>query len=80
MLGSEKVVQNVVAFGIASNEYETILGDHRPQYVDINTVSLLKLNIDDIGFPTIRRLKSSNPKCVKKYTTKTHESFISHNI
>ena len=80
MLGSEGVINNLMAFGMASEDNETVLSDHRPQYVDINIENVVNLNKHDIGVPTIRRLKSSDQKCVDKYVKKTMDNFVSCNI
>ena len=68
-----------MAFGMASEVYGTVLGNHHPQYVDISIDYVLNLNTHDIGAPTARRLKSSDPKCVNKYVQSFMKNFISHN-
>ena len=80
LLGSEGVMENVLAMGIASKEYDPVLGDHRPQYVDLNIKNILKLNVHDAESPTSRRLKSSNPKSTETYINKTKDHFSAHNI
>ena len=80
MLGSEGVMNNVIAMGIATKEYDPVLGDHRPQYVDINIKNLLELNGHENECPPPRRLKSSNPKSVDTYVVKTEEHFKAHNV
>ena len=80
ILGSEVVMRNVRALGIATEWYDPVMGDHRPQYVDIDVESMLHLNVYDIGAPTSRKLKSSNPKSVDTYIKKVKENFEIHNI
>ena len=80
MLCSEGVLKNVRAMGIANEQYDQTIGDHRPQYVDIDVQSLLQLNVHDIGTPTARKLRSTDPKCVEKYLLKASENFVNHNI
>ena len=80
MLCSEGVLKNVRAMGIARETYDPNLGDHNPQYVDIDARSLLCLNIHDVGTPSARKLKSSNPKRVSAYLDKVKANFENHNI
>ena len=80
ILGSEGVMRNVRALGIATEWYDPVMGDHRPQYVDIDVESILQLNVYDIGAPTSRKLKSSNPKSVETYIRKVIENFENHNV
>ena len=80
MLGSEGVVKNVMAMGIASADYDPVLGDHRPQYVDLNIKSILHLDVHDNDTPSSGRLKSSNPKSIETYINKAKEHFTAHNI
>ena len=80
MLATEGFFKNVRAMGIAPKRYDPILGDHRPQYVDINIHAILHLNAHDIESPTSRKLKSSNPKSVDAYTKTTKSHFLDHNI
>ena len=66
MLGSENVLKCIMAYGMAVEGLE-YLGDHRPQYVDINIKELLQLNTHDVGSPSSRRLRSTDPKCTESY-------------
>ena len=69
MLGSKKILENTVSYGMAPEDFGLILGDHRAQYVDINVQNLLNLNQHDEGSPTGRRLKSSDPNVLKNTLT-----------
>ena len=80
MLCIEGVQKSVMAMGIATEDVDPVMGDHRPQYLDINVNGLLKLNIHDVCSPTARKLKSSNPKNVEIYLKKVEENFMEHNI
>ena len=80
MLGSEKVLENTIAYGMAPEDFGLILGDHIAQYIDINIKNFLNLNQHDVGSPTGRRLKSSDPKCAKKYINKPEKNYENHNI
>ena len=80
MLGSEGVLRNTRAIGIANETYDPVMGDHRPQYIDIDVNSLLQLHRHDIESPSARKLKSSNPRCVAAYMEKLGENFVNHNI
>lgn len=46
LLGSEKVMETVVAYGMAPTGYK-VLGDHQAQFLDIDVVTLLHLNKHD---------------------------------
>ena len=59
-----------MAMGIATEDVDPVMGDHRPQYLDINVNGLLKLNIHNVCSPMARKLKSSNPKNVEIYLKK----------
>ena len=80
VLGSEGVLNNMRAFGIANELYDPVLGDHRPQYLDVDIAPLLQLNKYDFGAPSARKLKSSNPKNVEAYIKKVLENFSMHNV
>ena len=67
------------AYGMVLEGME-ILGDHQLQYVDINIKALLQLNSHDIGSPSSRRLKSTDPKCIEKYCETVQKHFKNHNI
>ena len=79
LLGTEKVLQATMAYGMILNE-NMILGDHRPQYVDINIKALLQLNAIDIGSPASRRLRSTDIKSVKVYCEKVDKHFKTHDV
>ena len=79
-LCTEEVFINVLAYGMAPGRYDKILGDHRAQYVDINTNELLQLNSHDISSPSSRKLRSTDPKCTKTYIEKLLISFDKHNL
>ena len=80
IFGSENVLKNTVAFGMAPENYGNILGDHRPQYLDLNINALLDLNSKDIGSPTSRLLKSTDPKCVQRYVDTLKKHFEAHRV
>ena len=80
MLGSVGVLNNTMAFGMAPEIYGNTLGNHRAQYIDINILNLLELNIHDIGAPASRRLRSSDPKCIEKYIEKLKENLLHHKV
>jgi len=80
MMGSEKVMNNVTAFGMAPGESYLSLGDHRSQYIDVNVANILHLNIYDAISPSSRRLKSNDPKKVSQYIEKVKDNFHSHNV
>ena len=80
MLCSEEVLNNVTAYGMAPISTGRSLGDHRAQYVDINIKQLLNINSQDCSTPSCRRLKSPDPKCVRKYIKKLRENFEYHKI
>jgi len=75
-----EVFINVLAYGMAPGRYDKILGDHRAQYVDINTNELLQLNSHDISSPSGRKLRSTDPKCTKTYIEKLLINLDKHNI
>ena len=79
MLGSENVLKCIMAYGMAVEGLE-YLGDHRPQYVDINIKELLQLNTHDVGSPSSRRLRSTDPKCTESYLKKLHTNFKNHKV
>ena len=79
LLGSEKVVNATMAYGMAIEGLEH-LGDHRAQFVDINVKDLLELTSLDVGSPTSRRLRSKDPKCVESYCKKVHSNFKHHKV
>jgi len=80
MLGSEEVIKNVVAYGMAPLSMGRSIGDHRAQYVDINVLELLQMNTHDLSTPSSRRLKSPDPKCVTKYTKCLQDHLIDHRV
>jgi len=80
LLCTSVVYENIEAYGMAPLEYERTLGDHRAQYVDINTESLLGLTSIDNSSASSRRLRSTDPKCIKKYIDKLRKNFKTHNI
>ena len=80
ILGSERVMEQMVRFGIAPKSFDPILGDHRPQFIDININKLLFLNVKDVGSPTSRKLKSGDPKAVTKYLVEVKKGFNAHNV
>ena len=80
ILTSEGVSAHVMAMGIASKDYDPVLGDHRPQYVDINVKGLLDIGTHDIDSPTSRKLKSTHPKSVDAYVKQLLLNFGEHNI
>ena len=80
MMGSEKVMNNVTAFGMAPGESYLSLGDHRSQYIAVNVANILHLNIYDAISPSSRRLKSNDPKKVSQYIEKVKDNFHSHNV
>jgi len=79
MLGSENVLKATMAYGMAIEGLE-YLGDHRAQFIDINVKELLQLNVNDVGSPVSRRLRSSDPKCIKNYCDIVHKNFTNHNV
>ena len=80
LLCTSVVYENIEAYGMAPLEYERTLGDHRAQYVDINTESLLGLTSIDNSSASSRRLRSTDPKCINKYIDKLRKNFKTHNI
>ena len=80
MLCTQGVMDNMTAIGIMDECYDPVLGDHKPQFLDINIKGMLNLNIYDVCSPTSRRLKSSHPKNVKVYLKKLEENFVNHNV
>jgi len=80
LLGTEKVINNVMAYGMAPLSTARLIGDHRAQYVDLNIKTLLNMNTYDCTTPSSRRLKSPDPKCVKKYVKKLTKSLTRHKV
>ena len=66
-------------YGMILNGYE-ILGDHRPQYLDINIKEILQMNSLDLGSQSSRRLRSTDVKAVKSYCENVHSHFKNHKI
>ena len=79
ILGTEKVLQATCAYGMIMEGLD-ILGDHRPQYLDLNIKAILELNSYDVGSTSSRRLRSTDPKCVKKYCEVVNTNFNNHNV
>ena len=80
LLGSEEVLNNVVAHGMAPLSMGRSIGDHRAQYVDLNVKNLLHLNPHDNTVASSRRLKSPDPKCVNKYIESIEKHFKAHRV
>ena len=79
LLGTENVLKATCKYGMFIEGID-ILGDHRPQYLDINIEELLHLNSYDIGSPSSRRLRSTDPMCVGKYCEAVHTHFNNHKV
>ncbi len=79
-LCTEEVFINVVAYGMAPKSYTKTLGNHRAQYIDINTTELLHLNTHDISSPSSRKLRSTDPKSTKTYIDKLLKSTEHHRV
>ena len=79
LLGTERVLNATCKYGMIIEGLD-IIGDHRPQYVDININELLQLNAHDIGSPSSRRLRSTDPKCTEKYCQEVKAHFKNHKV
>ena len=79
LLGSSRVLGATMKYGMILNGYE-ILGDHRPQYLDINIKEILQMNSLDLGSQSSRRLRSTDVKAVKSYCENVHSHFKNHKI
>ena len=80
MLGSEEVINNVTAYGMAPLSMGKLIGDHKVQFVDLNVKQLLNMNPHDYSTPSSRRLKSPDPKCVGKYLEQLKTHFVTHKV
>ncbi len=54
--------------------------DHRPIWIELQVDAMLGYSLSDLSHPRIRRLKSKDPRVVKKYQNLLHEFCLQHKI